>query len=236
MTDVSKTIAPKSDQLNADDLIGIESMTIKVTKVYLLAGDQPIAIAYEGDNGHPFKPCKSMRRVLVQLWGGNGDDYIGRSMTLFRDVKVKFGGAEVGGIRISHLSHISEPATIALTVSKAVRKPFVVRPLETSRSVKHSVDTSTGEIIATKAKHARGTVTGDPEEGNLSGLGVDTPDAPTLQKVLAAYAKIGHDKEYVESLVGKQMSDWNMADLNDLREVFKEKKAEHDAVKQPEVI
>jgi hypothetical protein len=130
MTNVANTIAPKSDQLNADDLIGRETMTIKVTKVSLLAGEQPIAINYEGDNGKPFKPCKSMRRVLVQIWGGDGNAYIGRQMTLYRDEKVKFGGADVGGIRISHLSHITEPITIALTASRASRKPYVVKPLK----------------------------------------------------------------------------------------------------------
>lgn len=130
MTDVSKTIAPKSDQLNADDLIGHATMTIKVMKVSLMAGEQPIAIGYEGDNGKPFKPCKSMRRVLVQIWGSDGAAYVGRSMTLYRDEKVKFGGADVGGIRISHLSHIDAPVTLALTASKAVRKPYVVKPLK----------------------------------------------------------------------------------------------------------
>lgn len=127
--DVSKTISPKSSQLNADDFIGHDGMTITVTKVSLLGGDQPVAINFEGDNGLPFLPCKGMRRLLVSVWGGDGNLYIGRSMRLYRDEKVRFGGAEVGGIRISHLSHIAEPVTIALTVSRANRKPYVVKPL-----------------------------------------------------------------------------------------------------------
>jgi hypothetical protein len=40
-----------------------------------------------------------------------------------------FGGIAVGGIRISHLSHIDGPKTIALTASKTSRKPFTVKPL-----------------------------------------------------------------------------------------------------------
>jgi hypothetical protein len=123
------TIIPKSDQLNADDLIGGQTKTIKITNVTLVAGDQPVALSYEGDNGKPFKPGKSMRRVLVTIWGGDGKEYIGRSMTLYRDEKVKFGGVDVGGIRISHMSHIKEPITMALTAAKAVRKPFTVLPL-----------------------------------------------------------------------------------------------------------
>lgn len=127
--DLSKTIAPKSDQLNADDLIG-GPITIKVSRVTGTEGDaQPISIHYEGDNGKPYKPCKSMRRVLVMTWGSDGKAYAARSMTLYRDEKVMFGGIAVGGIRISHLSHLEKEMTMALTASRASRKPYTVRPL-----------------------------------------------------------------------------------------------------------
>lgn len=128
MADLSKTIAPKSDQLNSDDLI-TGPRTIKVTKISLAAGDQPIAVNYEGDNGKPFKPCKSMRRVMVMVWGSDGNAYTGKRMTLYRDTSVKFGGAEVGGIRISHMDGLKESMTVALTASKSVRKPYTVKPL-----------------------------------------------------------------------------------------------------------
>lgn len=126
---LAPTIIPKSDQLNADDLI-TGPITIKVTS---LKGSsepqQPVAIHYEGDNGKPYKPCKSMRRVLVSAWGANGAEYVGRSMTLYRDDEVAFGGIKVGGIRISHMSHIERDMSMALTVSKAQRKPYTVRVL-----------------------------------------------------------------------------------------------------------
>jgi hypothetical protein len=127
--DLRSTVAPKSDQLNADDLIG-QTKTIKVTKVALLTTpEQPVAIHFEGDNGKPYKPGKSMRRVLIMVWGEDGNKYIGRSMTLYRDEKVLFGGVAVGGIRIAAMSHIDQPVTMALTATKASRKPFTVQPL-----------------------------------------------------------------------------------------------------------
>lgn len=130
MTDLRHTIAPKSDQLNADDLIGL-TRTVRVTKVSLCAEpDQPIAVNFEGDNGKPYKPCKSMRRVLVNVWGPDGNAFVGRSMTLYRDDGVKFGGLEVGGIRISHMSHIDKPVTMALTATRAQRRPYTVHPLK----------------------------------------------------------------------------------------------------------
>ena len=126
--DLSKTIAPKSEQLNADDLIA-GPRTITVTSVKLVAEDQPVAIHFAGDEGKPYKPCKSMRRVLVRAWGADGAQYVGKSMTLFLDDQVRFGGAAVGGIRISHLSHIEKSITMALTATRATKKAYTVQAM-----------------------------------------------------------------------------------------------------------
>jgi len=145
MTSLIKTIEPKSDQLNSDDLIGIPHKIIKVTKVTLSAGDQPISIHYEDDNGKPYKPCKSMRRVLVSVWGVDGNSFIGKSMALYRDEKVTWAGVAVGGIRISHMSHIDQNVTMALTATKSSRKPYTVKPLKDTVS---PTQTAKGEAVA----------------------------------------------------------------------------------------
>jgi hypothetical protein len=127
--DISKTISPKSDQLNADDLI-TGPITAKIIGVSITeTKDQPVSINLEGFPGKPFKPCKSMRRVLVSCWGNDGNLYVGRSITLYRDDRVTWAGQEVGGIRISHLSHIDREVNLMLTASRSNRKPFRVRPL-----------------------------------------------------------------------------------------------------------
>lgn len=131
MNDMLATIVPKSDQTNADDLIGGRTMTITVSSVEIRMDEQPVTIRFIGDEGKPYRPGKSMRRVLVNAWGPDANVYVGRSMTLYRDDGVKFGGADVGGIRISHLSHIERPLTMALTATRAIRKPFTVKPLAT---------------------------------------------------------------------------------------------------------
>jgi len=132
MNDMGAAIIPKSDQLNADDLI-TGPITIKVTGVTVKGGqEQPVAISYEGDNGKPYKACKSMCRVLVSAWGADSKQYVGRSMTLYCDPKVRWGGMEVGGIRISHMSDIPESLTMALTITRANKKPFTVKPLESA--------------------------------------------------------------------------------------------------------
>jgi hypothetical protein len=127
-------IVPKSDQLNADDLIA-GPITIKVAQVTIRGGqEQPVAISYENDGGKPYKPCKSMSRVLVTCWGADAKQYVGRSMTLYRDPTVKWAGMDVGGIRISHLTDIDQATTMALTATKGSRKPFTVRPLVVEES------------------------------------------------------------------------------------------------------
>ena len=129
MIDISQTTAPKSDQLNSDDLIG-GPRTITITRVSANeGGDQPINVFFEGDDNKPFRPCKGMRRVMMAIWGNNGATYAGKSMTIWRDPSVTWGGMAVGGIRISHMSHMDRDTTLAITESKTKRKPLVVRML-----------------------------------------------------------------------------------------------------------
>ena len=127
--DMTPTLAAKSNQLTSDDLIA-GPLTIVVTKVAAGNNEQPVAISYEGDQGKPWYPCKSMRRVLVAAWGVDAKGYIGRSMTLFRDPEVSYSGIKVGGIRISHLSDLDSPLSIALTVTRQKRSPYKVQPLK----------------------------------------------------------------------------------------------------------
>jgi hypothetical protein len=130
MNDMSAAIIPRSDQKNADDFLA-GPMTITITGVTIRGGqEQPVSINFDGDEGKPYKPCKSMSRMLVYAWGPDAKQYIGRSMTLYCDPSVRWAGMEVGGIRISHLSHIDGPITKNLTVTKGNKKPYTVRPLE----------------------------------------------------------------------------------------------------------
>ena len=125
---VRKSIEPKSDQINSDDLIG-RTKDITVTAVRSGTAEQPITVHYEGEDGRPYKPCKSMRRVLVHCWGDDAREWAGKSMRLYCDPEVKFGGVKVGGIRISHLSGIDGRVEIMLTVTRSKRQAFIVEPM-----------------------------------------------------------------------------------------------------------
>lgn len=124
---MSQTIVPKSDQLNAEDLLA-GPRTVTITEVRRGSDEQPVDI-HVAEFDRPFKPSKTVRRILVAAWGANAASYVGRRMTIYRDPTVKFGGMDVGGIRISHLSHIDKRMTVALTVTRGRRAPYVVEPL-----------------------------------------------------------------------------------------------------------
>lgn len=126
------TIIPKSDQLNYDDLIA-GPVTVRVLDVTRADAEQPIAIKIDGGR-QPFKPCKSMRRVLIKVWGDKGAEWVGKSMTLYADPDVAFGGVKVGGIRISHMSGIDAPVKMLLTTTRSKRREIIIQPLKTAQA------------------------------------------------------------------------------------------------------
>lgn len=128
--DLSKTIIAKSDQLNADDLI-TGPRTFTVVEVRPGSEEQPVSIVLaEWPRNRPFKPSKTVQRILAYCWGAETDDWPkGAQMTLFRDEKVKWAGEEVGGIRVSHLSHINGVQKIALQESKHKKSLHTIQPL-----------------------------------------------------------------------------------------------------------
>lgn len=141
--DVTKAIEPKSDQLNADDLM-TGPRTIKIRDVKVSPGkEQPVWIYYEGDNNKPWKPSKSGSRCLAMCWGADASRWIGLSCTIYRDPDILWGGAKVGGIMPSHVEGISGPQTVMLTKTRTSRKPTVIKPLEVTAPEKPTTKTKT---------------------------------------------------------------------------------------------
>lgn len=128
VSDLRDTIVPKSDQINAEQLLG-GPLTITVTGVSRGTADQPVVVNYMDDGGRPYKPCKSMRKLLIFAWGEDGSQWVGRSMTIYNKQDVKWGGVAVGGIRISHMSHIERDIALSLTATKGKKEPYTVKRL-----------------------------------------------------------------------------------------------------------
>lgn len=126
--DITKTIEADSTQVNADELT-TTPIVVTITGVNKGTADQPVNIELAEFPGKAYRPCKSMRRVLVRAWGPDASKYIGRRLAIFNDTTVKWGGQAVGGVRIKAMSHIDSRITMALTETRGQRKPYTVDPL-----------------------------------------------------------------------------------------------------------
>jgi hypothetical protein len=126
--DLTSTIVPKSDQLNADDLI-TGPVTVTISEVTKGTAEQPVNVHLVEFPGRAYRPSKSMRRMLISGWGEEANVYAGRRLTLYRNPEIMFGRDRVGGIEISHMSHLEKPLVVALTATRGKRKDFTVQPL-----------------------------------------------------------------------------------------------------------
>ena len=140
MVDLSKAFLSKTDQLNSSDLTRNTIFTIKnvvfdnekkeqKVSVYL----SPAPINADGVEV-PWKPCKTMGRVLIASWGDDASLYIGRKIELYTDKDVSFGGEKVGGIRILALSNLpnnEDCFTAMLPAARGKKKPYTVRLIKT---------------------------------------------------------------------------------------------------------
>lgn len=122
------SIEANSDQINAEDFLA-GPQTVTVTGKLKGNTEQPVWFEIAEYPGRTYRPGKTMRRLMVAAWGPNPADYTGRRMTLYNDPEVRFGKSAVGGIRISHMSHIDKPVTANLMVSRGKRALFTVQPL-----------------------------------------------------------------------------------------------------------
>ena len=122
------TIQARSDQINSSDLLAAP-LVCQITGIELTgSAEQPISI-YVDSHAQPWKPSKTSRRVLAACWGDTApSEWVGRWCVLYNDEKVRFGGEQVGGIRCSHLSHITGEKKIAVTSTRGKKAVETVKP------------------------------------------------------------------------------------------------------------
>jgi hypothetical protein len=124
---IEDTLAPNSDQLDAIELVA-GPRTFTIESVSRGNAEQPVQIHFT-DFPRPWRPAKSMRRVLAACWGTDASLYAGRRVTLYFDPEVTFGKDKPGGTRIKALSHIDGRKSVPLLVSRGKSAIFTVEPL-----------------------------------------------------------------------------------------------------------
>jgi len=182
--DITKALAPKSDQKNADDFLG-GPQTFAVESVTEGTEEQPVNINLVGHPGKPYKPSKSMLRVLAKLWGTSGADWAGRSLTLYTDPTVKFGGVTLGGIKISHMSHIAKREQVSLTVTRGKKGTHAVEPLiekqpaQPARDFLQEANAAGDDIQLLRTLYTAAQQAGEPADTLAAIKALATPTAPT---------------------------------------------------------
>ena len=131
-------IAPRSDQVNADDLLA-GPITVTITGTRMGDDKRPWFIDLAEFPKRPFKPGVMMRRLMLEILKRPTDKWVGERMTLYRDPQVKFKGETVGGVRISHFSKVTKPTAVELTASRDSKIEWVVGPIESLLSPEEAV-------------------------------------------------------------------------------------------------
>lgn len=195
--DLTESIQPSSDQIDAIEFL-TGPRTVTITGIRAGSAEQPVQLDL-AEFDRPFRPSKTVRRILVAAWGADGNQYIGRRMTLFRDPKVVYGGIAVGGIRVSHLSHIDAQMSIVLAISRGKTGTFKIDPLPdeqpqdkplTVQDCMHDLDLDADAMKALSARVLGHEISGwndlKPEEQQLimSALAdwMDTGVDPTIEQ------------------------------------------------------
>jgi len=133
--DITDTLAPDSDQLDACDLVsGPQVFTVK--SVSKGNAEQPVQVHLVEFPRGPWRPGKNMRRVLAHCWSADASTWVGRRVELYCDPSVRYGSDAVGGTRIAKLSHIDGQQKIPLLISRGKTAVYTVTPLASSTTTK----------------------------------------------------------------------------------------------------
>lgn len=135
------TAEPRSDQWNADDFVG-GPRTFTIANVKPGTAEQKYDLELVEGEGRAWRPPLTMLRLLIAAWGDEASVWVGRRVTLYRDETVRFGPDAVGGIRVSHMSHLPDgkPFETRLTSSRGKRTKVRVEPLPTAPEPKPLTD------------------------------------------------------------------------------------------------
>lgn len=126
--DITNALAPKSDQLDAVDLLGSPPQVFTITDVSEGNAEQPVNIRL-AEFPRVWRPSKGMLRVLAGCWGKETATWVGRRVELYCDPDVMFGPDRVGGVRISRLSHIEKRTSVPMIIKRGKGGSWNVDPL-----------------------------------------------------------------------------------------------------------
>jgi len=129
--DITQALAPNSDQLDAIELVEPRTFTIDTGSRIGKRDGKTVAEIRLVELDRVWRPSKGMLDVLAACWSTKGDQWPGKRVTLYNDPDVMFGKDKVGGVRISHLSHIDAARDVQIRGAGATgrKRTWHVEPL-----------------------------------------------------------------------------------------------------------
>ena len=122
-------IKKKTDQFNFEDFLGGITRDVTIAEVRAGTAEQQYDILVEGD-ARKWRPPPTVLKLLVLAWGDDATVWVGRRARLYGDPDVEMAGQKVGGIRVSHVSHIDKPLTASLSKTRGRTQKHSVQPLK----------------------------------------------------------------------------------------------------------
>jgi len=175
--DVSDACIAKSDQLNAADLLGcpviVEICSVRSSTGQADKEKQPYEVVISGGL-KPWRPCKTMLRLLSFLWGRDASRWVGHWVRLWDDEAVTFGKASTGGIRISG-ADIPEQVTVTLPTGRQKYTTFIIDPIQpqvpTLEAILSAAGMTGAELDAQRATAGKPPIVSlsDDERNQLAG-------------------------------------------------------------------
>lgn len=146
--DIIESAKPKSDQINGDDLI-VGPITGRIVRVTKGSAEQPVNVYLDTTPGKAWRPCKSERRILIEMWGADPNAWKGQSVRLHRDPTAKWKGKPVGGVRIEAAT-IARPLSTSSTVSRGEKQERTIGVLQVQEAKKPPTASAVADKLRTK--------------------------------------------------------------------------------------
>ncbi|MGC5028182.1 hypothetical protein ACLQ3K_25835 [Tsukamurella sp. DT100] len=121
-------VKKNTDQLNYEDFLGGKTMVATITGIKVGTKEAQYDISISEDS-RVWRPPATLLKIMEAIWGEESDNWIGQRVQLFGDPNVMMAGKKVGGIRLSHVSGISETSRLLLSTTRGNKAVFVVEPL-----------------------------------------------------------------------------------------------------------
>lgn len=132
---------------------GPQTFTVTgVTEVTMDGEKQRHAVTLAETAGKTWVPAFTVLKALAQVWSMEKENWVGQKLTLYRDPSVKIGRETVGGIRVSHVTGITEPRTVNVKGALNRTVTYKFSPLQAEKPREATITQAQWEYLLSKSE------------------------------------------------------------------------------------